>query len=424
MRSKRRTAIAALVAMFAVGAVSAAPALASGKPLVETKAATSITANEAKLEGTVNPNGAETTYYFEYGTTTSYGSKTTEVTVPSGTANVEVNAVIAGLTVNTKYHFRLVATNSFGTTDGADETLSTSATGKPFVATGYANKHSESGVTLHGIVNPNGAETKYYFEYGTSESYGSKTAEISAGAGTSNVEVSRILTGLTAKTKYHFRLVATNASGTTDGADGLFLTAATAAEPEFKPVPTKKKLTGTAGTSGWTFGGNSIECTKTATTGEVDNSQTVGNVVVVFSGCTTSGIGGSGCVANSTGAKPGDIVTRPLTGELGKVATAEASSGVGLRFKPESKNKWFTLQVNDCTPEETFTGELTAEVSVIGKKQATNKLVFESGVSGAKIKEITLNSGVAERPEFEAFGALVAIGSTEEVKFEEALEVT
>jgi hypothetical protein len=94
----------------------------------------------------------------------------------------------------------------------------------PTATTGSATGITEAEATLHGKVNPEGAETKYYFEYGTTESYGSKTAEASVGSGTSNVEVSKAITGLSSNTKYHYRLVAKNSNGTTDGTDQTFTT--------------------------------------------------------------------------------------------------------------------------------------------------------------------------------------------------------
>jgi hypothetical protein len=207
----------------------------SGKPTVETKAATSVAETGATLNGLVNPKGAETKYYFEYGTTTSYGTKTAEVSAGSGISNVEESKAITGLTAGTIYHFRIVATNTDGTTDGSDREFKTLG---PFAETKPATSVGETTATLNGIVNPNGLETKYYFEYGTSESYGSTTAEASAGSGASNVEESKAITGLAAETTYHFRIVASNGAGTTDGKDRTFNTSWSAEEP---PSPTGVK---------------------------------------------------------------------------------------------------------------------------------------------------------------------------------------
>ena len=127
MRSMCRNALVVSMAALALAALTAAPALASGKPFVETKAATEIYGAEAFLHGVVNPNGAETKYHFEYGTTTSYGKKTAEVGVGSGVTNLEESQGIGELTPSTKYHFRIVATNANGTGNGSDEVFTTAA---------------------------------------------------------------------------------------------------------------------------------------------------------------------------------------------------------------------------------------------------------------------------------------------------------
>jgi hypothetical protein len=97
---------------------------------------------------------------------------------------------------------------------------------RPSVETNPATNITEAQATLNGVVNPQGANTKYYFEYGTTTSYGAKTFEVGAGSGATNVEESQPLTGLAASTTYHFRIVATNGNGTTDGADRQFTAAA------------------------------------------------------------------------------------------------------------------------------------------------------------------------------------------------------
>jgi hypothetical protein len=120
-----------LVGLTATGALLAAPpALAApaptpAAPAVTTGAAKSTTATSATLTGTVNPEGQATTYHFQYGLTTSYGSVTPSANAGSGTKNSAVAAMIASLTPNTTYHYRLVATNATGTTMGADRSFKT-----------------------------------------------------------------------------------------------------------------------------------------------------------------------------------------------------------------------------------------------------------------------------------------------------------
>jgi DNA-binding beta-propeller fold protein YncE len=194
-------------------------------PIVTTGSATSITNSEAILNGTVNPEGTEAKYYFQYGTKEKeLTSKSAEGSAGSGTTSVEVSKAITSLTAGTTYYYRLVATSSGGgTTDGTEQSLETAA--KPTAETRAATNIGEATAKLYAIVNPKGAETKYYFQYGTEkEKLESKTAEASAGSGRSIVEVSKEITGLERNTKYYFRVVATNVYGTVDGAEQTFTT--------------------------------------------------------------------------------------------------------------------------------------------------------------------------------------------------------
>jgi hypothetical protein len=77
--------------------------------------------------GTVNPNARATTYHFEYGTSTAYGSATPDTTVPAGVDPVAVSAALGGLAPSTTYHVRLDATNADGTSQSDDRTFTTGA---------------------------------------------------------------------------------------------------------------------------------------------------------------------------------------------------------------------------------------------------------------------------------------------------------
>ena len=110
--------------------------LASVPPIVATRSAAAVTNTADALNGAVDPQGFKTAYHFEYGTTTSYG---TSVPVPdasagSGTSKEEVSQTITGLQPNTTYHYRLVATNSNGASDGEDSAFRTA----PPTVTGVA----------------------------------------------------------------------------------------------------------------------------------------------------------------------------------------------------------------------------------------------------------------------------------------------
>src|SRR4029079_8715201 len=120
---------------------------------------------------------------FDYGTSTSYGTKTSPRSAGSATSAQAAAATIAGLAAGRTYHFRIVATSDAGTTAGKDATFTTSSA--PIAATGDASSITPTAATLHGAVTPNGLSTTWWFEYGTTNAYGSKTSNHSAGSGTS-----------------------------------------------------------------------------------------------------------------------------------------------------------------------------------------------------------------------------------------------
>ena len=94
-------------------------------PSATTNTPSTVEETKSTLTGTVNARAVDTHYYFQYGTTTSYGSVTAEGNAGSGTSNVPVAATISGLEPGTTYHYRLVSTSEGGTTYGADESFTT-----------------------------------------------------------------------------------------------------------------------------------------------------------------------------------------------------------------------------------------------------------------------------------------------------------
>lgn len=96
----------------------------TGPPIVSTNPATNVSNFSATINGTVNPNGLTTAVYFEYGTTTNYGSNTATQNYSGGTTQ-NVFANVSSLTAGATYHFRIVASNAAGTAYGADTTFTT-----------------------------------------------------------------------------------------------------------------------------------------------------------------------------------------------------------------------------------------------------------------------------------------------------------
>jgi phosphodiesterase/alkaline phosphatase D-like protein len=185
-----------------------------------------VTPISATLNGSFDPNNDDTGYYFEWGTDTSYGNSTPEVQVPgSPSGTTSRSAGIGGLSSYTRYHYRIVAINSLGTSHGEDQTFLTSAPEKPTIGETAAFGVTDDSASVSTSVNPHYGDTAYGIEYGTEPFYGSEIV------GTETIEpdnsdhpIESVLSGLEPGTTYHFRVIATNFAGTTHGPDMTFST--------------------------------------------------------------------------------------------------------------------------------------------------------------------------------------------------------
>jgi hypothetical protein len=194
---------------------------------------TDVNARGATFNGSVDPEGAPTGYHFEY---SDDGSNWTafppsDVDAGSGTSAVPVTATVSNaLKPSTLYHVRLVAKRTYsGASATSLETTFTTDPAPPAVGAVTTADAEDTTAVLTGRVNPNSQATTYWFEYGTTDSYGSQTSPGNAGSGGDSVVVSEQISGLQPGTTYHYRLVAENASGRTEGADHTFTTRSTAA---------------------------------------------------------------------------------------------------------------------------------------------------------------------------------------------------
>ena len=135
------------------------PTLAALLPEVTTGAASEVSPNAASISGTIDPRGVPTSYEFDIGTDTTYGSQQVFGEAGSGTQPSTLALGLQGLAAGTLYHYRLVATNRYGTVYGADETFATPAfptallaspVGAPLVSAPAFNPPSTSGVVTLG----------------------------------------------------------------------------------------------------------------------------------------------------------------------------------------------------------------------------------------------------------------------------------
>ncbi len=212
-------------------------------PLVSAGEAQNITGTTATLSATVNPEGVETTYYFQYVSEARYQAALAEgagdpytageATAPAGagssTEPQTVGPTLAtGLRPDTTYHYRVVAHNDFEgkieTSYGQDATFTTTPGTLPTVSTGGANAVSQNSATLTGTVGTNSLQTNYGFEIGTEPgNYGPATGLGSIGGATTE-EVHVTLSELQPGTTYYYRVTATNADGATTGQSASFTT--------------------------------------------------------------------------------------------------------------------------------------------------------------------------------------------------------
>ena len=227
-------------------ALSAAPGAIATDPATNTvyagagNAVSVINGATNQVTATIALSAAPVTIATDPAANTVYAGAGNAVSVIDGATN-QVTATVAissgfsaeGLGVDPSTHTAYLSASGtelppsgvvylIGTTTGGGGTGQA-----PAVSTNAASGVFSAGATLNGSVNPEGQSTTYKFDYGTSTSYGSSVPSPagSAGSGTSTVNESATLNGLRPGTTYHYRIEATNATGTTDGPDQTFTTA-------------------------------------------------------------------------------------------------------------------------------------------------------------------------------------------------------
>jgi hypothetical protein len=178
------------------------------------------------LEATINPEGGETTYHFEYVSDADYeasgytdASSTPVGSLAPGLENESVSAQITGLPPSTGYHYRVVAASAEGTSTSSDQTVETLPSA--IIDAEYATNVASTSVTLDADINPLGSRTEYRLEYGTSTSYG-HTLTGNVGEGATGLVVGFHLQELVSGTTYHYRFVANNDLGIVVGIDHEF----------------------------------------------------------------------------------------------------------------------------------------------------------------------------------------------------------
>ena len=202
--------------------------ITKGPPTVDSQSIENITRAGGEVVGSVNPHGYSTSFIVKYVDQEQYeidgfasAQATSPVVIGAQEAPQGVSQAIAGLTVGTKYHYRIVATSTSGTAQGPDASFTT----VPIAGVGdqYVAIEGLRSAKLEAEINPLGLATACKVEWVTAEKfdasgYANATAvpcdPANLGAGTEVLEPRVILTGLELASKYHFRFVVSNSSGT------------------------------------------------------------------------------------------------------------------------------------------------------------------------------------------------------------------
>lgn len=217
--------------------------IAAVEPEATTEPATAFEQTSASLNGHLAPIGGEeiTECSFEWGTTTAYGHTSPCAEGGTFSSASAVHADLTGLTPDTTYHFRLVASNSAITAHGQDQAFATTA--PPLVEEEHISDLGLTTAKLHATVNPGGYRTSYYFQYGTTAAYGSRTTTGVLAASRSGEPIEATLIGLIKGTVYHYRGVAESECEPTANPGHLCVTVGPDRTFEALPVVSIRNLT-------------------------------------------------------------------------------------------------------------------------------------------------------------------------------------
>ena len=213
---------------------------------VTSEPASAVTATSASFEGELSPGGTAgmLTYQFDYNTNgtcrvpkISQGEEeegkqqppqpSTQATEAVEAKQAHVSGTALELEPNDTYTFCLVATNVLGEqAQGNEVSVLTGHQVPTIIGVSVANTTSMS-ATISAEIYPHGEAATYHVQYGLNNAYGSSTPEVSISAQHGPASIQALLTGLAANSEYHYRIVATNSTGSDQSSDGTFTTSET-----------------------------------------------------------------------------------------------------------------------------------------------------------------------------------------------------
>jgi len=216
---------------------------APATPTVATLAATPVTSTTGTLNATANPNGNTTTGWFRYATASpvscndSFGIRvpgTGGTALSSGTTPVPYSQALTSLSPGTTYYFCAIANNVQGNSFGQVLSFTTPVSDQaPGVTTVAATGVTGTAATLNGNANPNGSPTTGWLRYAATnpgscnDTFGTRvpaTGGSNLGSGSSPMDYTQTITGLTPGVPYFFCALAQNGAGVSVGSVLTFTT--------------------------------------------------------------------------------------------------------------------------------------------------------------------------------------------------------
>ena len=190
--------------------------------------ASAVTATTVTFEGELNPGGAtgRLSYQLDYNTngTCSGGESTAPVEVTEAKQFQVPPVEATELEPNDNYTFCLVVTNVFGEQAQGNEVSVLTGHQVPTIAGVSVANTTSTSATVSAEIYPHGEVATYRVEYGLSNAYGSSTPEASISAQHGPASIQAQLTGLAPNSEYHYRIIATNSTGSEQSLDATFMT--------------------------------------------------------------------------------------------------------------------------------------------------------------------------------------------------------
>jgi hypothetical protein len=224
------------------GAPGIQPMRPAEVPGAEIGPTSGIDTTSAHVSGAVAPGvlSGTGTAHFEYSLNATNWTSTPDQSGISGPGETAVSADLGDLRPNTDYSVRIHIANDDFSGQSPVATFTTAPVA-PGLQAGPVSDRTATSAVLNGKVNPFGQQTTYHFEYGETVGYG-KTAPAGVEDVAGNGYVPRVayhaVSGLQPSTTYHYRLVATNATGTSATADATFTT-----RPATEPIRAYEQVT-------------------------------------------------------------------------------------------------------------------------------------------------------------------------------------